>query len=47
VIESAPQDCPADVRWPKPGSAFATMEKVKAMFDPQKLLNPGRLHGRL
>lgn len=47
VIESAPQDCPADVRWPNPGSAFATMEKVKAMFDPKRLLNAGRLHGRI
>jgi glycolate oxidase FAD binding subunit len=47
VIESAAPDCPAEVRWPKPGPAFATMEKVKAMFDPKRLLNPGRLYGRI
>jgi len=26
---------------------FATMTKVKEMFDPERLLNPGRLHGRI
>jgi glycolate oxidase FAD binding subunit len=28
-------------------SDFATMKKVKEMFDPERLLNPGRLHGRI
>ncbi len=26
---------------------FATMEKIKHMFDPQRLLNRGRMHGRI
>ena len=26
---------------------FATMEKIKAMFDPERLLNRGRLYGRI
>jgi glycolate oxidase FAD binding subunit len=29
------------------GSDFATMTKVKEMFDPERLLNRGRLHGRI
>lgn len=29
------------------GSEFAIMEKVKDLFDPQRILNPGRLYGRL
>jgi FAD/FMN-containing dehydrogenase len=29
------------------GSEFAIMEKVKGLFDPGRLLNPGRLYGRL
>ena len=28
-------------------AAFAMMEKVKQLFDPDRLLNPGRLHGRI
>jgi len=31
----------------QPGSDFATMTKVKEMFDPEGLLNRGRLHGRI
>ena len=26
---------------------FATMEKIKTMFDPDRLLNRGRLHDRI
>jgi glycolate oxidase FAD binding subunit len=33
--------------WPEPGDDFALMQKVKLLFDPQHVLNPGRLHGRL
>jgi glycolate oxidase FAD binding subunit len=33
--------------WPKPGTDFAMMEKVKRMFDPELLLNRGRLYRRL
>jgi FAD/FMN-containing dehydrogenase len=47
VLESAPADCPAAVRWPNPPASLAVMEKIKMMFDPQRLLNPGRLYGRL
>jgi glycolate oxidase FAD binding subunit len=34
-------------RWPNTGSDFAMMERVKEMFDPQRLLNRGRLYGRI
>lgn len=54
---SAVEFAPADVRrtatlWPVPASgpgasAFAMMEKVKHMFDPDNLLNRLRLYGRI
>ncbi|MCW5981538.1 MAG: FAD-binding protein [Bryobacteraceae bacterium] len=34
-------------RWPNPGPDFAMMERVKLLFDPNRLLNRGRLYGRL
>jgi glycolate oxidase FAD binding subunit len=48
VIEFAP----AELRqrgplWPCPGTDFAIMEKVKELFDPRRLLNRGRLYGRI
>ena len=33
--------------WPAPGTDFAIMEKLKQLFDPQRILNPGRLYGRI
>ncbi|HYP13404.1 MAG TPA: FAD-binding protein, partial [Bryobacteraceae bacterium] len=33
--------------WPSPGSSFATMQRIKQLFDPSGLLNPGRLYGRI
>lgn len=33
--------------WPRPGTDFAIMEKVKRMFDPDLILNRGRLYRRL
>jgi glycolate oxidase FAD binding subunit len=33
--------------WPAAGDDFALMERLKLLFDPQRLLNPGRLYGRL
>ncbi|HYO84278.1 MAG TPA: FAD-binding oxidoreductase [Bryobacteraceae bacterium] len=33
--------------WPQPGSGFAVMEKIKKLFDPGRLLNRGRLYGRI
>lgn len=38
-----PQDAPETPL----SSDFATMTKVKEMFDPERLLNRGRLHGRI
>ena len=35
------------VLWPEPGADFAIMEQVKHMFDPDNLLNRGRLFGRI
>lgn len=48
VIEFASQE--ARVRydlWPKPGSDFAIMKRVKQLFDPDALLNRGRLYRHL
>jgi glycolate oxidase FAD binding subunit len=33
--------------WPEPGGDFAIMKEIKRMFDPQNLLNRGRLYGQL
>lgn len=33
--------------WPSPGSDFGLMERVKELFDPRRLLNSGRLYGRI
>lgn len=48
VIEFAPPERKAELPlWPAPGEDFAIMKRLKNMFDPQGLLNPGRLYGRL
>lgn len=48
LIEFAPQQVRETAElWPKPGSDFAMMKKVKEMFDPLGLLNRGRLYGRI
>jgi len=48
VIEFAPQGIRQTVElWPNPGTDFAMMKKIKEMFDPQGLLNRGRLYGRI
>jgi FAD/FMN-containing dehydrogenase len=31
--------------WPEPGGDFALMKRIKQMFDPEGLLNSGRLYG--
>lgn len=33
--------------WPEPGADFAIMKNIKTMFDPENLLNRGRLYGQL
>jgi glycolate oxidase FAD binding subunit len=33
--------------WPGPGNDLETMKRVKQMFDPNHLLNRGRLYGRI
>lgn len=53
VVEFAPPDyreragLQSGTLWPRPGNDFAMMKKVKEMFDPQGLLNRGRLYGRI
>jgi glycolate oxidase FAD binding subunit len=48
VIEFAPQEIRETMElWPRPGSDFEMMKKVKEMFDPGRLLNRGRLYGRI
>ena len=48
LVEFAPPEKKqaADL-WPEPGSDLAIMERVKQLFDPHRLLNPGRLYGRI
>jgi FAD/FMN-containing dehydrogenase len=48
VVEFAPQSFRETMElWPRPGSDFAMMKKIKQMFDPECLLNRGRLYGRI
>jgi glycolate oxidase FAD binding subunit len=48
VIEFAPEDRKAALDlWPVPGPDLEIMQRIKAMFDPQGLLNRGRLYGRI
>jgi glycolate oxidase FAD binding subunit len=48
VVEFAPQGFrESGDLWPQPGNDFAMMKKIKDMFDPQGLLNRGRLYGRI
>jgi hypothetical protein len=48
VIEFAAQSVRETTElWPRPGSDFAMMWKVKQMFDPTGLLNRRRLYGRI
>jgi glycolate oxidase FAD binding subunit len=48
AVEFAPQSFrESSVLWPRPGNDFAMMKKIKQMFDPQGLLNCGRLYGRI
>jgi hypothetical protein len=48
VVEFAPQAYrESNELWPRPGNDFAMMKKIKEMFDPQGLLNCGRLYGRI
>jgi glycolate oxidase FAD binding subunit len=48
VIEFAPESRKAELDlWPAIGTEFAIMENIKNMFDPQHLLNRGRLYGRI
>ena len=48
VVEFAPEQGRANLnQWPVPGSGFETMRRIKQLFDPGNLLNPGRLYGRI
>ncbi len=51
VVEFAPhgfrESAALPMLWPPPGNDFAMMKKIKEMFDPQGLLNRGRLYGRI
>jgi glycolate oxidase FAD binding subunit len=48
VVEFAPAARKADmILWPAPGEDLDTMRRIKYMFDPQALLNRGRLYNRI
>ena len=45
VIEFAPDEQRSNLDlWPVPGSDWEMMKKIKSMFDPNHLLNRGRLY---
>jgi glycolate oxidase FAD binding subunit len=48
VVDAAPPESKAGLDlWPAPGDDLGVMARIKALFDPRNLLNPGRLHGRI
>jgi len=48
VIEYAPEERKAGLElWPGPGNDFEIMQRLKALFDPSRVLNRGRLYHRL
>jgi len=48
VVEFAPENRKeAMVLWPAPGKDLEIMQRIKHMFDPQLLLNRGRLYRRI
>lgn len=48
LVEAAPPGQHASLeQWANPGESLAAMERLKATFDPDKRLNPGRLWGRI
>lgn len=48
VVEFAPNERKSEFElWPAPGPDFELMRRVKKLFDPENLLNRGRLYRRL
>ena len=48
IIEFAPEDRKPKLNlWPTPGPDFELMKRIKDMFDPEHLLNRGRLYRQL
>jgi len=48
IIEFAPEDRKSKLNlWPAPGPDFEIMKRIKHMFDPEHLLNRGRLYRQL
>lgn len=48
LIEFAAENARPQIElWPEPGGDFAIMKNIKRMFDPENLLNRGRLYGQL
>lgn len=48
VVEFRPAAQELDLElWPQPGDDLRLMQRIKQLFDPDGLLNPGRLYGRI
>ncbi len=48
VMEFSPEEWKQDVEmWPAPGKDIELMERIKHLFDPENLLNRGRLYRRI
>jgi glycolate oxidase FAD binding subunit len=48
VVEAAGESAKSKLElWPASGGDFAIMKQIKHMFDPEGLLNSGRLYGRI
>ena len=47
IIEYAPEDRAGLELWPNPGNDLRLFEQIKDRFDPERLLNRGRLYHRI
>jgi glycolate oxidase FAD binding subunit len=48
IIDFAPEAQKSKLSlWPRPGPDFELMKRIKQMFDPEHLLNRGRLYNQL
>ncbi len=47
IMEFAPEDRQWLEMWPRPGGDFGVFEQIKQQFDPERVLNRGRLYNRI
>lgn len=47
IMEYAPENRASFDLWPQPGNDLGVLEQVKSKFDPDRLINRGRLYNRI